>query len=70
MLAYIMRMEQEKRDLEGKIKKALAALKKADDLHLDKTQGIFLDTQVGFMKDYLGVLKARIAYEKKLHGIN
>lgn len=61
-------MEQEKTDLEGKLRKALNALKKADDIHLDKTQRIFLDNQAGFMKDYLDVLKARIAYEKKLHG--
>lgn len=68
MLDYIRRMEQEKTDLEGKLRKALNALKKADDIHLDKIQRIFLDNQAGFMKDYLDVLKARIAYEKKLHG--
>lgn len=65
MLDYIRRMEQEKTDLEGKLRKALNALKKADDIHLDKTQRVLLDHQVGFMMEYLEVLKARIIYEKK-----
>jgi hypothetical protein len=70
MLDFIKRMVREKDDLEGKIKRAMVALSKSEDIRLDKTQAALLENQVGFMKEYLDVLNARIAYEKKLHGDN
>lgn len=70
MLDYIKRMVREKEDLEGKLKKALNALAKSDEIHLDKTQCFLLQKQTESMKEYLDVLSQRVAYEKKLHGEN
>ena len=70
MLDFIKRMVREKDDLEGKIKRAMVALSKSEDIRLDKTQAALLENQVGFMKEYLETLNARIAYEKKIHGDN
>lgn len=70
MLDYIKRMTREESDLTGKIKRAAEALKKADEIHLDKTQAVLLQEQVSFMGKYLDTLRTRIAYEKKLHGEN
>ncbi len=70
MLQYIKRMETEKTDLKGKINRAVKALENASDIHLDKTQGVLLEQQVGYMKEYLLILESRIAYEKKVHRIS
>lgn len=68
MLQYIQRMETEKTDLEGKLKRAKAALLKADEIRLDKTQSALLERQIEFMGKYLETLNLRIGYEKKIHG--
>lgn len=63
MQEYVKRMIIEKEDLEGKIKKAKKAIENppfgAD------TEGMnLLNTQVGFMEQYLDVLKRRIEHEE------
>lgn len=68
MLQYIQRMETEKTDLEGKLKRAKAALLKADEIRLDKTQAALLEKQIESMGEYLETLNLRIGYEKKIHG--
>lgn len=68
MLQYIQRMETEKTDLEGKLKRAKAALLKADEIRLDKTQAALLERQIESMGEYLETLNLRIGYEKKIHG--
>lgn len=68
MLQYIQRMETEKTDLEGKLKRAKAALLKADEIRLDKTQAALLEKQIESMGEYLETLNLRIGYEKKVHG--
>lgn len=64
MQEYVKRMIIEKEDLEGKIKKAKKAIENppfgAD------TEGMnLLNTQVGFMEQYLDVLKRRIKHEEE-----
>lgn len=61
-------METEKTDLEGKLKRAKAALLKADEIRLDKTQVALLERQIESMSEYLETLNLRIGYEKKIHG--
>ncbi len=68
MLQYIQRMETEKTDLEGKLKRAKNALLKADEIRLDKTQAALLEKQIESMGEYLETLNLRIGYEKKIHG--
>ena len=68
MLQYIQRMETEKTDLEGKLKRAKATLLKADEIRLDKTQAALLEKQIESMGEYLETLNLRIRYEKKIHG--
>lgn len=68
MLQYIQRMETERTDLEGKLKRAKAALLKADEIRLDKTQAALLERQIESMCEYLETLNLRIGYEKKIHG--
>ena len=68
MYQYIKRMVTGKEDLEGKLKKVSEALRKSDEIHLDKTQAVLLQNQFEYMKQYNNVLKERIEYEKKLHG--
>lgn len=62
MKQYVERMVREKEDLEGKIKKAKAALEKRP---FDMTDIGFelLTKQVEAMKSYLNVLNQRIEYE-------
>ena len=64
MEQFIIRMEREKEDLEGKIKRANNALLKSEEIHLDKVQVALLEEQTEYMKKYLDVLNNRIAYEK------
>lgn len=70
MEQFIVRMVREKEDLEGKLKRANNALFKSEELRLDKVQVAFLEEQTEYMKKYLDVLNNRIAYEKKIHGVN
>ena len=62
MKQYVERMVREKEDLEGKIKKAKAALEKRP---FDMTDIGFelLTKQVEAMESYLNVLNQRIEYE-------
>lgn len=68
MMQYIKRMETEKTDLEGKLRKAKNALLKADEIRLDKTQTVLLERQIEFMGKYLETLNLRIEHDKKIHG--
>lgn len=45
MEQFIVRMEREKEDLEGKIKRANNALLKSEEIHLDKVQVALLEEQ-------------------------
>lgn len=65
MEQFIVRMVREKKDLEGKLKRANNALLKSEEIHLDKVQVALLEEQIEYMKKYLDVLNNRIAYEKK-----
>lgn len=68
MMQYIKRMETEKTDLEGKLRRAKNALLKADEIRLDKTQAALLERQIEFMGKYLETLNLRIEHEKSIHG--
>ena len=68
MMQYIKRMETEKTDLEGKLRRAKNALLKADEIRLDKTQTALLERQIDFMDKYLETLNLRIEHDKKIHG--
>lgn len=68
MMQYIKRMETEKTDLEGKLRRAKNALLKADEIRLDKTQAALLERQIEFMGKYLETLNLRIEHEKRIHG--
>lgn len=68
MMQYIKRMETEKTDLEGKLRRAKNALLKADEIRLDKTQTALLERQIEFMDKYLETLNLRIEHDKKIHG--
>lgn len=70
MEQFIVRMVREKEDLEGKLKRANNALLKSEEIRLDKVQVALLEEQTEYMKKYLDILNNRIAYEKKLHGVN
>lgn len=67
-MQYIKRMETEKTDLEGKLRRAKNALLKADEIRLDKTQTALLERQIEFMDKYLETLNLRIEHDKKIHG--
>lgn len=64
MLQYIKKMITEKEDLEGRIKKAKAALNNAD-IKLNEKQKELLSNQIDAMKNYLHFLNVRIEYETK-----
>lgn len=68
MMQYIKRMETEKADLEGKLRRAKNALLKADEIRLDKTQTALLERQIEFMDKYLETLNLRIEHDKGIHG--
>lgn len=68
MMQYIKRMETEKSDLEGKLRRARNALEKADEIRLDKTQTALLERQIEFMGKYLETLNLRIEHDRKIHG--
>ena len=56
---YLKRMLQEKEDLEGKIKKAKKAIEN-QPFGTDQEDMNLLETQVGYMEQYLDVLNRRI----------
>ena len=59
MPEYVKRMLQEKEDLEGKIKRAKKAIEN-QPYGMDQEDMNLLETQVGYMEQYLDVLKRRI----------
>lgn len=62
MQEYVKRMITEKTDLEGKIKKAKKAVENPP--FGSDTEGLnLLETQIGFMEQYLDVLERRIEHE-------
>lgn len=60
---YIVKMQREKEDLTGKMKKLSAALENRS-LHLKDCQRDLMIRQLKAMSDYLDALTERIAYEK------
>ena len=56
---YIKRMLQEKEDLEGKIKRAKKAVENPP-YGMDLEDKNYLETQIGYMEQYLDVLNRRI----------
>lgn len=56
---YIKRMLQEKEDLEGKIKRAKKAVENPP-YGMDLEGKNLLETQIGYMEQYLDVLNLRI----------
>lgn len=70
MEAYIERMVEEKRELDGRIQKLVAFRysDKGDEL-LDEKQRLFLDEQLNVMEHYRRVLVTRIGYEKVKTGV-
>lgn len=69
MRKYLERMLEEKKDLEGKIKKAKKTIEN-NPFGMDKHQVILLAEQVKAMEVYLGCLIDRIEYEEKKAGGN
>lgn len=63
MLDYVKRMIQEKEDLEGKIRKAQKALD-GNPFGITCEEKNLLETQVGYMTQYLYVLEKRIEIAK------
>jgi len=63
MQQYVERMITEKKDLEGKIKKAQQAID-SNPYGMDVTQKDLLCKQLGFMKNYLDCLNKRLEYER------
>lgn len=59
MPEYVKRMLQEKEDLEGKIKRAKKAIEN-QPFGTDQEDMNLLETQVGYMEQYLDVLNRRI----------
>lgn len=62
MRQYLERMLEEKKDLEGKIKKAKKAIEN-NPFGMDKHQVILLAEQVKAMEVYLGCLNERIKFD-------
>ena len=62
MKQYVERMVRERGDLEGKIKRAKAALEKRP-FDMTETGAELLQEQVKAMCKYLDILKQRIEYE-------
>lgn len=62
MQKYVQRMVQEFEDLEGKIKKADAALK-GNPFGMDDKSRKLLGAQLEIMRKYAEILKERIDYE-------
>ena len=63
MKKYIEKMQNEKKDLEGKITRAEKVLE-SSPFDLDETGRHLLEKQVQAMKVYLDFLEQRIQYEK------
>lgn len=59
MPEYVKRMLQEKEDLEGKIKRAKKAVENPP-YGMDLEDKNYLETQIGYMEQYLDVLNRRI----------
>ena len=59
MPEYVKKMLQEKEDLEGKIKRAKKAVENPP-YGMDLEDKNFLETQIGYMEQYLDVLNRRI----------
>jgi hypothetical protein len=59
MPEYVKRMLQEKEDLEGKIKRAKKAVENPP-YGMDLEDKNYLETQIGYMEQYLDVLNQRI----------
>lgn len=63
MREYVKRMYQERKDLEGKMKRAAKAVE-SNPYGMDKTQSVLLAKQLRAMKEYRDCLDERIEYEK------
>lgn len=63
MQKYVERMIQEQKDLEGKIKKAKEVVTK-NPFGMTIEERNYLETQIGYMEQYLDVLKRRIDIAK------
>lgn len=63
MLDYVKRMIQEKEDLEGKIRKMQKILD-GNPFGMTEEEKNLLETQVGYMTQYLYVLEKRIEIAK------
>lgn len=63
---YILRMEQEDKELGRKIHAGRGFLNKGV---LNNEQEVMLHKQLSYMYDYRDTLKKRITYEYNLHGI-
>lgn len=62
MRQYVERILTEKKDLEGKIKRAKKAVE-SNLYDMDKTQKLLLAEQIKYMERYLDMLNQRIEYE-------
>lgn len=63
MPKYVERMIQEQKDLEGKIKKGKEAVN-SNPFGMTVEEKNYLETQIGYMEQYLDVLKKRIDIAK------
>lgn len=64
MRQYVERILTEKKDLEGKLKRAKNAIEK-NPYGMNKTQIMLLCEQIKCMESYLDILNQRIEYETK-----
>lgn len=60
---YIIKMITEKTDLEGKIKKSKKLIEN-NPFNMTKEEKNYLETQVGYMNQYLDILRRRIEIAK------